>query len=131
MKKIKPRLVISIALIIAAAVIVYIYREKLFGIGKESQNTDGTPTGGGTTTVGTLDRNKMVKRGSDNNEVLEVQILTNEEMRNFRVPTFKQLLVEDGKYGEKTEKRVLFLTTKNSTSINQLITDMPKTRIVV
>ena len=123
MKKLKPKTIIAISLILLIAITVYIFRNKIFGT--KEQNTNIPKVG---TTGKTINRDKVVKKGDINNEVLEIQILMNEELKNHRTPTFLVTLAEDSNFGTKTETRLNLLTNKNSISINELIIEMPKTR---
>lgn len=71
-----------------------------------------------------LDKNKVLKRGSNNKEVKYLQNLMNKVLAIKK----KVLLVEDGAFGVKTETALFYLIKKKQTTLSEFSTIMVQTK---
>jgi hypothetical protein len=71
-----------------------------------------------------LDKDKVLKRGSKNDEVKHLQSLINTVLKAKK----KVLLTADGSFGPKTENALYFLIKKKQTTLSQFATIMVQTK---
>lgn len=113
-------------LVLIALVIAYFKRDAIKDLFSKSDKlpSNNAPVLASTTTSpkpsSSAKDDIILSKGSTGEEVRKLQQLLNDKHRQ-NTPTFIPLLVEDGKFGSKTETMLKKYTGKTSISINQFI----------
>jgi len=112
-------------LVLVALVIAYFKRDTIkdfFSKSGNSTSSTATSTASNTASIvsNTANTEAVLRNGSTGEQVRRLQNLLNEKNNKSR-PTFLLPLVEDGKFGKKTETMLKKYTGKTSISIDQLI----------
>lgn len=99
--------------------LLYFYRHQIFkGTLSSGSKAPAVNTGSNSSTAPSTE-NTILQKGSQGEQVRQLQILLNEEHKKH-TPTFIPLLETDGIFGDKTEQMLLKYTQQKSITLAQL-----------
>lgn len=136
----KPQNILIVFVFAAIGLCIFLFKDKIMDMlkPKNTANSDNKNTetnvnvvkeiaeknNEDSPTIADLDKDKLLKRSSNNNEVKHLQTLINVILK----AKGKTLLVADGIFGIKTENALNLLIKKKQTTISQFATIMVQTK---